>query len=92
MAKKKLKFEDALARLEEIVEAIEQGEVGLEESIQKYEEGMGLIQHCRKVLAESELKIQKLQPDQDGELSTTPFEVSADQPDTEPDDEPDTKG
>lgn len=82
MAKKKLKFEEALARLEEIVEAIEQGEVGLEESIKKYEEGMGLIQHCRKVLAESELKIQKLQPGEDGELSSTAFEPPVEEDET----------
>lgn len=61
MAQKKVKFEEAMARLEKIVESIEQGKVGLEESIQQFEEGMGLIRQCRTVLNDAELKIQKLQ-------------------------------
>lgn len=74
MSKKPLKFEQALSRLEEIVSAIEQGEIGLEESIERFEEGMALIRHCRGVLAEAEMKIQKLQTDADGQLRTQPFE------------------
>lgn len=63
MARGKLKFEDAMARLEAIVESIERGEVGLEESIKQFEEGMGLIQRCRSVLSDAELKIRRLQSD-----------------------------
>ncbi len=83
MAKKPLKFEQALSRLEEIVTAIEQGEIGLEESIERYEEGMGLIRHCRTVLSEAELKIQKLQADADGELKEEPLDVPSDESDSE---------
>jgi len=72
--KKQVTFEEALEKLEAIVEDIEQGKIGLEESITKYEEGMGLIQHCRKVLADAEMKIQKLQADQQGNLEPQPFE------------------
>lgn len=61
MAKGKLKFEDAMARLEEIVASIERGKVGLEDSIKEFEEGMRLIQQCRGVLGEAEVKIQRLQ-------------------------------
>ena len=61
MAQKKPSFEESLRRLEQIVQAIEQGKVGLEESIQQFEEGMGLIKQCRAVLAEAEMKIQYLQ-------------------------------
>ena len=61
MAKGKLNFEDALARLEKIVESIEKGDVGLEESIKHFEEGVKLIRQCRRVLAEAELKIRHLQ-------------------------------
>ena len=46
MAKKKLTFEDALGKLESLAEQIERGQIGLEESIKKYEEGMGLVKHC----------------------------------------------
>ncbi len=72
--KKQVTFEEALEKLEAIVEDIEQGKIGLEESVTKYEEGMGLIQHCRKVLADAEMKIQKLQADQQGNLESQPFE------------------
>lgn len=60
MAKEKLTFEQALEKLEEIVAAIESGQVGLEESISKYAEGIELIKHCRKVLESAEKKIQLL--------------------------------
>ena len=59
---RKLKFEEALAKLEKLTEEIERGEVGLEESIEKYAEGMKLVAHCRKVLGKAELRIQKLSP------------------------------
>lgn len=61
MAQEKLSFEKAMARLEKIVEAIEQGKIELEDSIKQYEEGMTLIRHCRGVLSDAELRIQKLQ-------------------------------
>lgn len=54
-------FEEAMKQLETIVQAIEQGKIGLEESIKQYEAGMALIRRCRAVLAEAELKIQHLQ-------------------------------
>ena len=57
---KKLKFEQALAKLEQIVSEIEEGKVPLEESIAKYAEGIGLVQHCRKILDAAEQKIQLL--------------------------------
>ena len=68
MAKEKLTFEQAMARLEKIVDAIEQGKIGLEESIERYSEGMELIGHCRKVLTDAEMKVQKLQADAAGQL------------------------
>ena len=61
MAPEKMTFEKAMARLEEIVKSIEQGKIGLEESIKQFGEGMALIQRCRSVLADAELKIQQLQ-------------------------------
>ena len=57
---KKLKFEQALAKLEEIVSQIEEGKVSLEESIARYAEGISLVKHCRKVLDAAEAKIQLL--------------------------------
>jgi len=68
-------FEQALSELEGIVEAIEQGKIGLEESIAKYEQGMELIRHCRGILSAAELKVQKLQADQAGQLEGEPFDA-----------------
>ncbi len=60
MGKKKLTFEEALKNLEVIAEQIEQGKIGLEESITKYEEGMALVKQCRDILSKAEQKIQKV--------------------------------
>jgi len=60
MAQKKMSFEQALERIEEIVSDIEDGSVPLEESIDKYAEGIKLIEHCRTVLGDAEKKIQLL--------------------------------
>lgn len=61
MAKSKFVFEEAIGRAEEIAEAIEQGEVGLEDSIKQFEEGISLIQKCRKVLDDAEFRIQTME-------------------------------
>jgi len=71
---KRLKFEEAMTRLDAIVEAMESGEIGVEESIAKYEEAMSLASHCRRILDEAEQRIQKIQLDADGRPQTTPFE------------------
>lgn len=91
---KQLSFEDAMQRLDAIVEAMESGQIGLEESIAKYEEAMGYVAHCRKVLDQAELKIQKIQLDAAGQPQAVPFEAPCDEP-TEgnaapPDDEPES--
>lgn len=68
MARQKLSFEDALRQLETITEQIEQGKIGLEESITKYEQGMALVRQCRDILTKAELRIQQLQERDDGTL------------------------
>ena len=78
MAKQKLTFEQALKQLETIAEQIERGQIGLEESITKYEEGMALVKQCRDILANAERKIQQLQERPDGSLGTEPFQPTAD--------------
>lgn len=57
---KPLKFEEALSKLEEIVSQIEAGKVSLEESIDKYGQGIALIKQCRSILDQAEKKIQLL--------------------------------
>ena len=51
-------FEDALKRLEEVLESLEHGELNLEESVQAFEEGVGLVRFCHdKLPCMNELKI-----------------------------------
>lgn len=69
---KELTFEQALGKLEAIVQSIEQGKVGLQESIQQYEDGMKLISRCRTILTSAEQRIQKLQLAGD-QLKVEPF-------------------
>lgn len=74
----KLTFEEAMQRLDAIVEAMEAGEIGIEESIARYEEAMKLAAHCRKVLEEAELRIQKIQIES-GTPKAVPFEPEGDE-------------
>ena len=71
---KKLRFEDALTRLDQIVEALESGEIGLEESLARYEEAMALAAHCRHVLDQAEQRIQRIQLDARGLPQVVPFQ------------------
>lgn len=72
-----------MRRVEQIVESIEQGKVGLEDSIKQFEEGMKLIQQCRDILGDAELKIQKLQAGPTGALTATPLTMDDDEGATE---------
>ncbi|MBN8597114.1 MAG: exodeoxyribonuclease VII small subunit [Planctomycetes bacterium] len=58
-----LSFEDALAQVESVIEAIESGEIGLEKSLTEYERGVRLIKRCRDVLATAEQRIEMLSKD-----------------------------
>ncbi|NLW84915.1 MAG: exodeoxyribonuclease VII small subunit [Phycisphaerae bacterium] len=55
-----LTFEQAIERLGDIVQKIETGQVPLEESLRQYEQGMGLIGHCRKILLDAERRIERI--------------------------------
>jgi len=63
MTKKNLNFEDSLTKLEGIVDALEDNDVSLEESVKKFEEGIKLVKDCQKQLKEAELKVNKLMGD-----------------------------
>lgn len=66
MAEKSIAFEAAIARLEEIVKQMEQGNVPLEQSLKLFEEGTALIQKCAKQLDEAELQVVRLMKGADG--------------------------
>ncbi len=76
---KNVSFEQALAQLEQIVSAIEGGQVGLEESLAKYEQGMALVKKCRTLLESAEKRIEMISQTDSG-LTTAPLEDTADVP------------
>ena len=53
----RLDFEDTYARLEKIIQKLEEGQLSLDESVNLYEEGMTLAQHCGRKLDDAELRI-----------------------------------
>lgn len=63
-----LGYEQAIERLEDLIERIESGEIGLEESLKQYETGMALIRRCRAILSTAERKIAELTADGAGDL------------------------
>ena len=68
-----LKFEDCLARLEQIVGRLETGNLPLEESLKIFEEGIGLARSCARYLEDAEKRIEVLAKDDAGALSARPF-------------------
>jgi exodeoxyribonuclease VII small subunit len=68
-------FEEALQKLESIVEGMESGDLPLESLLAKYEEGVKLAKVCQDKLGEAELKIQQLEKTAAGELRLKPLAV-----------------
>lgn len=62
-------FETSLKKLESIVEALESGDVALDETLLKFEEGMKLVEYCHAKLNEAEKKLKILIKDKNGNLS-----------------------
>ena len=75
-AKGGMPFEEALKKLEGIVEAMESDDLPLETLLAKYEEGARLVKICQEKLAEAEVKIQQLEKTATGELKLKPFETA----------------
>jgi exodeoxyribonuclease VII small subunit len=71
-------FEDALRKLESIVEAMESADLPLETLLARFEEGAQLAQLCQARLAEAELKIQQLEKTAAGQLITKPLSMPED--------------
>jgi exodeoxyribonuclease VII small subunit len=74
-----LKFEECLARLEQIVAALESGDLPLEESLKVFEEGVGLARHCGRYLEEAERRIEVLAKDESGAVTMRPFAAPTDE-------------
>ena len=59
-------FEDSMTRLEQIVRAMERGDVPLEETLKLFQEGTELVQRCQKLLDDAILQVKKIMVAQDG--------------------------
>jgi len=84
MAKKKsksqddLNFEDAIGEIQEIVRQLEDGELGLDESLEKFESGVRLIRACHSTLEDAEQKIKVLTDvDEEGNPILADFDASS---------------
>lgn len=69
-----MSFEEALARLEDIVSSLEAGQLSLDESLKKFEEGIRLSRLCNHKLQTAQLRVEKL-AEKDGELAREPMQV-----------------
>ena len=66
MSKKKMTFEESMGRLEQIVRAMERGDVPLEESLKLFQEGTELVKNCGKLLDAAQLQVNKIMVAADG--------------------------
>ena len=74
-------FEDAPQRLEQLVDQLEAGKLGLEESLKVFEEGVGLARRCARYLDDAEKRIELLTRDESGTLGTEPLSLDQDEDD-----------
>jgi len=70
-----LSFEEGIKRLEDIVEAMEGGELPLESLMEKFEEGTRLAKVCQDQLAKAEVRIQQIEKTSAGDLKLKPFDA-----------------
>ena len=70
------KFEAALEDLELVVEQLETGELSLEDSLEAFEKGVGLVKYCNQKLDEVEKKVEILVKDKEGKPQLKAFEES----------------
>ncbi len=79
MPKEKMTFERRLDRLEEIVSALEQGDVELADSLALFEEGTKLVAACSKELDQAQQQVVKLMKGPDGAPVEQPFDTTAEE-------------
>ena len=66
-------FEDCLQRVQAVVEQLEGGDLSLEESLELFTEGIGLVRQCQEKLAEAEQKVELLLVDKEGQTHRQPL-------------------
>lgn len=75
MSQNNTTFEDNMKRLEQIVRAMERGDVPLEESLKMFQEGTDLVRSCSKILDEAQLMVKKIASAPDGSPTEEDFPV-----------------
>ena len=74
MNQNNITFEQSMQRLEQIVRAMERGDVPLEESLKLFQEGTELVRSCGKILEEAQLQVSKIMTAADGSPVEEAFE------------------
>lgn len=69
-----MKFEEALKKLEKIVQDLEDGDLPLDESLEKYEEGIRLSKVCARKLEAAKKKVELLLKSEDGSFELEAFD------------------
>mgnify|MGYP005674369475 FL=1 len=75
----KMTFEDAMKELENLVDALDKGDVSLDEAIAAYDRGSQLKDHCQKKLNEAKMKVETIQSS--GESNVIPNKLTSFDPD-----------
>lgn len=78
MTKKNVSFEQSMARLEEIIKLLEEGDAPLEDALSLFEEGAALIGRCSSLLDRAEQTVLRLTKGPEGEPIETPLEMEHD--------------
>ena len=78
MSESKMSFENNMQRLEQIVRALERGDVPLDESLKLFQEGTELVRNCAKLLDEAQMQIKKVMTAPDGSPVLEDFADEAD--------------
>ena len=74
MNQKNQTFEQNMERLEQIVRAMERGDVALDESLKLFQEGTELVRSCEKLLENAKLQVRQFTAGADGEPTEVPFD------------------
>lgn len=75
MSKEKESFEEKMRKLEQIVGELEKGDLNLDDSVKKFEEGINISKECNKILEDAEKKITILVKKEDGETDEENFDA-----------------
>lgn len=78
MVSKKPSLEKSLSDLEKLVESMEQGQLSLEDSLERFEQGIKLARECQGTLSQAEQKVQML-IEKNGQLGLAPFDGPEDE-------------